>query len=192
LRFEKGAQQQKWAGIQDWGNGNSGELLQGRAGFTAQKVALFDLFVAAAADQGDLDNFFGGVTPAVVLDSHQLAAIAPCVRKRVAVIVKVAEKAEIFSVNQMFADESLVAHSMLVTANRCHRHLKNVAIVLLDHISCGRAFQLIRDILPRFVKCPGSKYFFLTKTGIQCLWKKSLDLPFAGYCRQERFQFSPL
>jgi hypothetical protein len=75
-----------------------------------------------------------------VLDSHQFAAIAPCVRKRVAVIVKVAEKAEIFSVNQMFADESFVAHSMLVTADRCHRHLKNVAIVLLDHISCGRAF----------------------------------------------------
>jgi hypothetical protein len=95
------------------------KLLQGRAGFAAQKVALFDLFVAAAADQGDLDDFFRGVTPAVVLYAYQLTAVAPCVREWVPVVIQVTEEAQIFPINQVLAHECFMADSMLVTANRC-------------------------------------------------------------------------
>jgi hypothetical protein len=95
-------------------------LLQGGAGFTAEQVALLDFFVAAAANQGNFNDFLGGIAPALMLYPNQFTAIAPRVRKGVPVVVKIAEKAKISSVNQMLADERLIADTMRVTANRCH------------------------------------------------------------------------
>jgi hypothetical protein len=98
-------------------------LLQGRTGFAAEQIALFDFLVATAAHQSDLHEFFCRISPAIVLDSYQLAAVTPRIGIRICAVVQITEEAQILSVNKMFAYESFMGGSVLIAPNCRHDHL---------------------------------------------------------------------